>query len=80
VRAAAPSAKVGDTPSDYASVRGATETRPSPPIQVVRPTRAIVRDSNPALPIVLAGLALMIALAAAASLVVRRRGLQTRVH
>jgi hypothetical protein len=75
-----PSPKAGDTPSDYPGASRAPESQPAPPVQIVRPTHTIVRDSNPALPIILAGLALMIALAAAVQMLAQRRALQTRVH
>ena len=78
--AVVPSPRAGDTPADYPGASRAPESQPAPPVQIVRPTHEIVRDSTPALPIILAGLALMIALAAAVQMFLQRRALQTRVH
>ena len=78
--AVVPSPKAGDTPADHPGASRAPESQPAPPVQIVRPTHTVVRDSNPVLPIILGGLALMIALAAAVQMFAQRRALQTRVH
>ena len=78
--AVVPSPKVGDTPVNYPGARRAPESRPTPPVQIVRPTRTVVRESSPALPIILAGLALMIALVAGVQMLAQRRTLHARVH
>jgi hypothetical protein len=69
----------GDRPSDYAAVTGAPRTA-TVPIEIVRPERTIVRDRVPAAPVVLAGLALVVALIGVVDLRARRRTLQARVH
>jgi hypothetical protein len=71
--------KVGDTPVDFPGASRAPETQPTPPIEIVRPERTIVRDDAPVLPIVLAGLALLIALAGGAMVLAQRRTLRARV-
>jgi len=48
------------------------------PIEIVRPERTIVRDRVPSAPVVLAGLALVVALIGAVDLRARRRTL--RLH
>jgi hypothetical protein len=58
-------AKVGDTPQDFPGASRAPEYNPPTTIEVVRPERTIVRDTDPALPIVLGGLALLVALGTA---------------
>jgi hypothetical protein len=78
----APAAEPGDTPEDFpgASRSPAYE---QPTIQVVRPERTIVREVDPLLPSVLAGLALILALAAAALAAIAVRSLRrsgTAVH
>jgi carbohydrate-binding DOMON domain-containing protein len=63
----------GDTPSQYAAVTGARRTVSSDPIEIVQPERTIVRDRVPSAPVVLAGLALVVALIGAVDLRARRR-------
>jgi hypothetical protein len=76
-----PDPTAGDSPSDYTSASRDRESQPTLPVQIVRPTHTIVRDSNPTLPIILAGLALMIALAAGVQMLAQRRAApQARVH
>ena len=75
-----PEPKVGDSPVDFPGASRAPATPPTPPIEVVRPERTIVRDDTAELPIVLAGLALLVALAGGAQLLRQRRTLQTRSH
>jgi hypothetical protein len=61
-----PVAKSGDTPADFPGASRAPEPVPGPTtIEVVRPERTIVRDTDPILPIALAGLALLVAFGAA---------------
>jgi hypothetical protein len=60
-----PAAKVGDTPKDFPGASRAPEYNPPTTIAVVRPERTIVRDTDPVLPIILGGLALLVALGTA---------------
>jgi hypothetical protein len=69
----------GDTPSQYAAVTGAPQTA-TVPVEIVRPERTIVRDRVPSAPVVLAGLALVVALIGAVDLRARRRTLQAGIH
>ena len=62
-------AKVGDTPRDFPGASRAPEYNPPTTIAVVRPERTIVRDTDPALPIILGGLALLVALGTAGAAV-----------
>ena len=72
-----PAAKAGDTPSDYPGASRAPEYVPGPTtIEVVRPERTIVRDTDPILPIALAGLALLVAFGAAGAALRRTRSPQ----
>jgi hypothetical protein len=68
-RTGATAAVRGDSPSQYAAVTGA----PSAPLEIVQPERTIVRDRVPSAPLVLAGLALVVALIGAVDLRARRR-------
>jgi hypothetical protein len=68
-------AKIGDTPVDDPGASRAPKYDP-PSIQVVRPERTIVRNVDAALPIVLAGLAVLIALGGAGYAVVGTRALR----
>ena len=83
--------KVGDTPADFAQpVAPATgDTKFDSPgasrarqydaprtIQVVRPERTIVRDTNEVLPIALSGAALLVALGLAGTALIRVRSLR----
>jgi hypothetical protein len=70
------SAPVGDTKSDAPGASRAPKHTPLTTVQVVRPERTIVRDADPALPIVLAGLALLIAVGAGGTALVRVRSLR----
>lgn len=65
--------KVGDTPADF----GKSVQTPAL-VEIVRPERTIVRDTDPALPIVLSAVALLLALGLAAQTM--RQGLRTRAH
>jgi hypothetical protein len=61
----------GDSPVDHP---GASRARPTPTtVEVVRPERTIVRDVDQALPLALAGSALVLALAMFAIMLVRTR-------
>ena len=71
--AATPAPVVGDTPADYPGVGGAPKYDRPTAVEVVRPERTIVRDVNEVLPITLAALALLVALAGAAYVLVRTR-------
>jgi hypothetical protein len=67
--------KIGDTPADF----GKSVETPSL-VEIVRPERTIVRDTDPALPIVLSALALLVALALMVQSLGQQRGLRTRAH
>ena len=69
-------AAVGDTKSDSPGASRAPKTDAPATIQVVRPERTIVRDTDPALPIVLASLALLVAIGAGGTALVRMRSLR----
>jgi hypothetical protein len=68
-----PQAKIGDTPADFGKVVSVPQ-----PIEIVRPERTIIRDVDPVLPIVLSGVALLVALAGGLQTLSQRRAL--RVH
>lgn len=59
---AAPQQKVGDTPADFGKDVSVPQY-----VEVVKPERTIIRDAVPALPIVLSGMALLVALLGAAA-------------
>jgi hypothetical protein len=65
--------KSGDTKFDAPGTSRAPQYDPSPTIQVVRPERTIVRDVDEELPVILAGLALLIAVGGAGFALVRTR-------
>lgn len=65
---ATPTPIVGDTPADYPAVSGRYTT-----VEVVRPERTTVRDVDEGLPIALAALALLVAVAGAAYALMRTR-------
>jgi hypothetical protein len=71
----APAPKLGDTPVDFP---GASRAKDAPPttIEIVRPERTIVRDTDPVLPIALSGLALLVALGLAGTTLIRVRSLR----
>jgi hypothetical protein len=71
-------AKAGDTPADYPGASRAPQYDPPTTIEVVRPERTVIRDTDDALPIVLAGLAVLIALGGTGSVLVRTRSVQRR--
>src|SRR5215210_7666886 len=75
----APAAKAGDTPGDYPGASRAPDFEPPTTITVNRPERTIVRDVDDALPTILAGLALLIALGGAGFALIRTRSLQRAV-
>ena len=69
-----PETKVGDTPADFPNASRAPEYNGPSTIEVVRPERTIVRDVDEALPIIIASLALLIALAGTGYTLMRSRG------
>jgi hypothetical protein len=68
-RPVASSPKAGDTPADFPGASRAPQHTPPATIAVVRPERTIVRDTDPVLPIALAGAALLVALGTAGAAV-----------
>ena len=72
--AAAP--KAGDTPADYPGASRTPGYDPPTTIEVVRPERTVVRETTPVLPLVIGGVALLIALGAAGSSLVTARHLR----
>jgi hypothetical protein len=75
----APAPKAGDTPIDHPGASRAPEYDPPTTITVNRPERTIVRDVDDALPTILAGLALFVALGGAGFALIRTRSLQRAV-
>jgi hypothetical protein len=73
---AAPAPKVGDTKSDSPGASRAPQYDAPRTIEVVRPERTIVQDTDPVLPIALSGLALLIALGLAGTALIRVRSLR----
>lgn len=67
--------KIGYTPADF----GKPAVTPSL-VEIVRPERTIVRDSDPALPIVMSAVALLLGLGLALQGVMRGHGLRMRAH
>jgi hypothetical protein len=72
----APATKVGDTKSDSPGASRAPQYDVPRTIQVVRPERTIVRDTDPLLPIALSGAALLVALGLAGTALIRVRSLR----
>jgi hypothetical protein len=72
---AAPAPRLGDTKSDSPGASRAPQYDPPPTIQVVRPERTIVRDTDPVL-IALSGAALLVALGLAGTALIRVRSLR----
>lgn len=72
----APSPKAGDTPADYPGASRAPQYDPPTTIVVNRPERTIVRHVDDALATVLAGLALLVALATAGFVLIRTRSMK----
>ena len=72
--AAAP--RLGDTKSDSPGASRAPQFDLPRTIQVVRPERTIVRDTDPVLPIALSGAALLVALGLAGTALIRVRSLR----
>jgi hypothetical protein len=75
----APAPKAGDTPIDHPGASRAPEFERPTTITVNRPERTIVRDVDVALPTILAGLALLVALGGAGFALIRTRSLQRGV-
>jgi hypothetical protein len=73
-----PEPKAGDTPADYPGASRSPEAQP--PVEIVRPERTIVRDSDPTLPVILAAAALLLALVGGIRVLSQRRAMQARVH
>ena len=71
----APAAKAGDTPADDPGASRAPQYDPPTTITVNRPERTIVRHVDDALATVLAGLALLVALATAGFVLIRTRSM-----
>lgn len=69
----APAGKAGDTPADFPGASRAPQYNGPSTIEVVRPERTIVRDVDEGLPIILASLALLIALAGTGYTLLRSR-------
>jgi hypothetical protein len=69
----------GDTPFEHPGASRARELQPPATIEVVRPERTIVRESDATWPTVLAASALLIALAGAGYTLARIRSLQRGV-
>jgi hypothetical protein len=78
-RPVAPAPKTGDTPADHPGASRAPDYQAPTTINVVRPERTIVRDADQTLPLILAGLALLVALASAGYPIARARTLRRRV-
>lgn len=72
----APAAGRGDTPPDHPGASGAQKYDAPATTQVVRPERTVVRDVNAAVPTILAGLALLVALGGTGFVLVRTRSLR----
>jgi hypothetical protein len=66
-------AKIGDTPVDFPGASRAPQLEPPTTIEVVRPERTVIRDTNEELPIALASLAVLIALGGTGYMLVRTR-------
>lgn len=66
---------VGDTPADFPGASRAPEYNGPSTVAIVRPERTTVRDVDQALPIVLAGLALLIAVGGTGYVLVRTRSI-----
>jgi hypothetical protein len=75
----APAPKAGDTPIDHPGASRAPEYDPPTTITVNRPERTIVRNVDDALPTILGGLALLVALGGAGFALIRTRSLQRAV-
>ena len=72
----APAPKVGDTKSDSPGASRAPQYDVPRTIEVVRPERTIVHDTDPVLPIALSGAALLVALGLAGTALIRVRSLR----
>ena len=73
---AAPAPAVGDTKFDSPGASRSPQYEPVHTIQVVRPERTIVRDTDEVLPIALSGAALLVALGLAGTALIRVRSLR----
>ena len=75
-QAVAPAPTLGDTKFDSPGASRAPQYDAPRTIQVVRPQRTIVRDTNQVLPIALSGAALLVALGLAGTALVRTHSLR----
>jgi hypothetical protein len=66
-------ARIGDTPADFPGASRAPQYQPPVTVEVVRPERTVIRDTDEELPIVLASLAVLIAIGGTALALVRTR-------
>jgi len=71
--AVASTPRIGDTPADHPGASRAPQYQAPTTVTVVRPERTIVRDADQAVPMTLAGLALLIALGSATHALARAR-------
>ena len=71
-----PAPAIGDTKSDSPGASRAPKYDPARTIQVVRPQRTIVRETDAVLPIALSGAALLVALGLAGTALIRVRSLR----
>jgi hypothetical protein len=71
-----PAPAIGDTKFDSPGASRAPEYDPAHTIQVVRPERTIVRETDALLPIALSGAALLVALGLAGTALIRVRSLR----
>ena len=72
----APAPSIGDTKFDSPGASRASRYDPTHTIQVVRPERTIVRETDPVLPIALSGAALLVAIGLAGTALIRVRSLR----
>jgi hypothetical protein len=72
----APTRVMGDTKYDSPGAQRAPQYDPVHTIQIVRPERTIVRDTDEVLPIALSGAALLVALGLAGTALIRVRSLR----
>jgi hypothetical protein len=72
-------ARSGDTPADFPGASRAPEYQAPTTVKVVRPEQTVIRDVDEELPIVLAGLAMLVAFGGTGFALVRMRTLQRRL-
>ena len=71
--AVASTPRIGDTPADHPGASRAPQYQAPTTVTVVRPERTIVRDADETMPMILAGLALLIALGSTTHALARAR-------